>query len=62
MHLLHCVHILEPAPSVPVRPCLADINLVKALEGNLVISASKLKLKEMVGRGGQGLLDMEYFP
>ena len=42
---------VDPAPSAPMRPCLADVNLVKTLQGELIISASKLKLMEIVGRG-----------
>ena len=54
--VVHAFYI-GAAPSAPVRPCLADVDLVKTLQGDLIISSSKLKLMEIVGRGGLDLLD-----
>ena len=57
------VHVfcIGQAPIAPVRPLLADMNLVKTLEGDLIISSSKLKLMEIIGRGGLGLSDLDGF-
>ena len=48
--------ILGPSPVAPVRPSLADLSLLKTLEGDLFISASKLKLMDIIGRGRKAFL------
>ena len=57
VHVFYIGH----APIAPARPFLGDVNLVKTLEEDLIISSSKLKLMEIIGRGGLGLSDPDGF-